>query len=78
MSIDHKDLYKIVEYIMGTCQSMSEVLVKFGYEDMDLDLEAAMYIDDRIFCCEQCEWWFEIAEMDEDEEWVCEDCIKYG
>jgi hypothetical protein len=78
MTIDPKHLPEIVHDLQGTCQDVSEALIHFGYIDEDLDHEAALYIDERIFCCGQCEWWFEIAEMSEEVEWVCEDCIKYG
>jgi hypothetical protein len=78
MAIKPEHLPEIVYHLQGTCQSTNEALEAFGYSDQDLDHEAALYIDERIFCCEQCEWWFEIGEMDEDEEWVCEDCVKYN
>jgi hypothetical protein len=78
MAIKPEHLPKIVYDLQGTCQDVGQVLVFYGYTEEDLDHEAALYIDERIFCCEQCEWWFEIGEMDEDTEWVCEDCIKYG
>jgi hypothetical protein len=80
MAIKPDDLEKIVDYTMGTCQSIDEVLVKFGYDELDLD--SAMYIDERIFCCGNCEWWFEIGEMADDweefaDEPACEDCVRY-
>jgi len=80
MAIKPDDLRQIVDYIMGTCQSIDEVLAKFGYEE--LDYEAALYIDERIFCCSACEWWCEISEMGDDwedftDEPACEECIRY-
>jgi hypothetical protein len=78
MTIKPEHLPEIVYHLQGTCQGIDEALEAFEYTYEDLDLEASLYIDERIFCCGQCEWWFEIAEMSEEEEWVCEDCIKYG
>jgi len=82
MSIDPKDLAKIIDYTRGTCQSLEEVLVKFGYDYDDLDLEAAVEVDEHIFCCGACGWWCETSEMADDwedftDEPACEDCVRY-
>lgn len=56
-----------------------------GCADLDVDPDAFLdehceLLDDAIFNCEGCGWWFEQGEMGEDvhHRWVCEDCTEYG
>jgi hypothetical protein len=61
--------------LQGTCMSLAAILERHEMEDAELDSEFCYGIDSLVFCCEGCEWWFEISEMCADhDEWKCEDC----
>lgn len=61
---------EIVNQLQGTGKSIEEVL----NEGEEQTIELNDYIDQRIFCCKQCDWWCEQSEMS-NEDWICEDCI---
>lgn len=60
-----------IEELTGTCKSFSDVfdsLLEQGISEDKINEE----LDNSIVCCEQCGWWVEICEVDDDN--VCEDC----
>ena len=61
----------LIEQLMGTCQDFSEVGVDF-YE---LDKEELECINDNIFNCASCGWWYDTSDMSsEHDEVVCTNC----
>jgi len=62
---------KIVEEYQGTCNSLSEDDSDW-LEGQDLFDE----LDQNIFECNCCGWWFEICEQAESDagEYICNDC----
>ena len=62
----------LIEQLLGTCQDFSEVGVDF----YDLDKEEVECIDDAMFNCASCGWWFDLTDQsDRDfEEMVCINC----
>lgn len=61
-------------------QGSSLTLAALGeeYEDAENDDVFCRVLDSLVFCCEQCDWWFEQSEMGErdDDRWICEDCTN--
>lgn len=61
----------LIEQLLGTCQDFSEVGVDF----YDLDKEEVECIDDAMFNCASCGWWYDTTDMSEmHEEAVCLNC----
>lgn len=61
--------------LQGTCYSLSEVLAEYDAEELEFNLAFCDRLDSIVFCCESCNWWFEISEMcSEHDVWKCEDC----
>lgn len=73
-----KKLNRLIESIEGTCDSLDSVIEEIfgeGEDSATLDLEELEYIDDRIFECDCCGWWY--AKCSESEfENRCEDCFE--
>lgn len=63
----------VAERLEGTCDSLANVLEEMGVEEMMNNLEFCSLLDMSVFCCEECNWWFEMTET-EDLEWTCSNC----
>ena len=66
----------IAAYLYGSSLSLSSVLEDFAMEEAEQDTDFLEALDELVFCCTGCDWWFEQSEMAEDcgDDWVCEDC----
>lgn len=66
----------IVEDLRGTCnKSVHEYIDEYLEQGFD---EMALYvgIDDAIFECEECGWWYGVDEMaDYEDERICQKCF---
>lgn len=69
-----KNADEIAYELQGTCKSLGEILEYYEMEDAENDMTFCAQLDQSVFCCEQCGWWFEISEMAEDDTWRCEEC----
>jgi len=70
-------LIELCEHLQGTSLSIEEAMDRlFDLSEDDLTASDTAFIDERIFCCEQCNWWNEISMMGDDanDRWICEDC----
>ena len=65
----------LVQRYQGTCDYLVSKDETF-LEDFDMHQQ----LDDELFNCEQCGWWYEIAEMgdSDDGSLVCENCLEYN
>jgi len=72
-------LNELITYLQGTCKTLSEATEEI-HDDLtedDLTDEDKAIIDQEIFQCADCSWWYEVAEMSGDEdETICSNC--YG
>ena len=73
MRSENFDVHKLVEELQGTCHSISDFLPD-EMNEMDLTTEDHEHIDNEIFLCETCGWWYEVCESG-DCEGNCENCI---
>ena len=66
--------HKAIEQLSGTCKAIYELGEEF--EAASNNTTFCAVIDENIFCCTSCNWWFEQSEMAnrKDEEWICEEC----
>jgi hypothetical protein len=72
MRIPDFNIEDLIENLRGTCSSLDMSLP----DDMsfnDLSIEEIEKIDSEIFECQECNWWYEIIDMSE-EEHICIDC----
>ncbi len=65
------DIQVLIDDLQGTCQTIEHFLPE-GMEREDLTETDLETIDQEIFLCEQCGWWFEVSEQTEDG--LCRDC----
>lgn len=66
----------VSEALLGSCDDLEEVLqFHFGEGNNDItmfDQKLLLQLDDFTLKCEECGWWCETGEMNEDSQ--CEDC----
>ena len=76
MKLNSGFLDEIVDELLGSCQSLDDVLDGHFIEIDDLSMKDLGYIDDAIFNCDYCGWWCELSEISIDIEdgQVCMDC----
>ena len=68
---------KIIEHLNGSCESLYQTLEYYKAEALEDDLDFLGYLDDQIFNCTCCGWWFPISEVTTDEtqdELACNSC----
>ena len=53
-----------IDELQGTCNSID--MDEWTFEELEV-------LDEQIFQCDTCSWWFEVGEMSEDSN-VCNDC----
>lgn len=64
---------EVAEEVRGTCKMLEE----FATEEELKNLEFLKAIDDQVFYCIGCGWWYEISDLCDDEsetELVCIQC----
>lgn len=79
-NLEDNKIERLANYLQGTCKSIDESLeYLFDINEDDMSLEDCMYLDQLVFCCEDCGWWLCTSEMAENEEnrWICEECNYY-
>jgi len=64
---------KLAHRLQGTCDSIEKALEELEFEK-EMTISDCNELDQKVFCCEVCEWWYEISEMDEENEWECCGC----
>ena len=78
MEINNEQLQELIAYLQGSCKSLDEACQDMFEQDSGdcLTTEQLEEIDQEIFNCTQCGWWFELAEESESEdgEMICNGC----
>ncbi len=74
--LNDKLMDEILDDLQGTCQSLEDVLDSHNMELDDLSMKDLGYIDDSIFVCDCCGWWYELGEINPEIEnaVVCMNC----
>lgn len=67
---------RLVEHLQGTCKGLDEGCQDLGIDERSLSMEELEQIDNEIFVCDSCGWWYELGEegSSRDGERVCENC----
>lgn len=73
MRAENFNVQELIDYLEGTLHSLDEGLETCfpGMDSTDLNTDDHQKIDDQIFCCETCGWWFTDSQ---DSEGNCSDC----
>jgi hypothetical protein len=66
---------RAAEKLLGTCQDIPHLGDEF--EEASNHMEFCDALDDAVFCCTACGWWFEqpAGSHPQTGEWVCDDCF---
>ena len=64
--------------LQGTCKAIYELGEEFEAAADDMDF--CNRLDELVFECEVCNWWYEQSEMAEREDlrWICQECNEDG
>lgn len=78
MKFTRNQIDDLIQYLQGSCDSLSDgifAVIGEDYSEDDLSLDNLEQIDNEIFLCDVCGWWFEVCEMSESEsEQACVEC----
>jgi len=71
------DVQQLVKDLQGTCNDIPDYLPE-GMDEYDLTDEDHEFIDQEIFHCTVCGWWYEISEESgkDESELICQDCAE--
>lgn len=61
---------EVAAELLDTCNSLSE----FATDDEVSDPNFCSALDDLVMCCEQCSWWVDADEVNDDQ--ICEECAR--
>lgn len=65
----------IASDLQGTCMSLTEALERAGLPaELELNIDFCNELDQLVFECENCGWWYELSEMSETKNYTCTDC----
>lgn len=77
MKITTTQVNTLINYLQGTCMSMSESCEDLNFSEDDLTIKQLQEIDNWIFQCSGCGWWCERGEAhDVNGEDMCDDCYE--
>ena len=62
MTIRQELIQNIIEEIQGTCCSLDEICQRYDLYEEDLTMEELEEIDQEVFCCTSCGWWYQTGE----------------
>lgn len=68
---------ELIEYLHGSCKSLDEGCQDLFEQDSEvLTADQLQEIDNEIFRCSQCGWWYEIAEESgkDESDLICNNC----
>jgi hypothetical protein len=77
MKLTSSQIDDLIQELQGTIARLDATTEEmFGISSFDLDMETLEALDQEIFCCECCGWWYEIGELSRevDEDMVCQEC----
>lgn len=69
----HFDMQNVIDALSGTCDSLDDALQEFNMTIDDLVIDDYNRLDNEIFKCTTCDWWYELCEQATDEG-VCDNC----
>lgn len=80
MKSSNFDINKVIESLEGSCDTIDDVIESLypGMDEDDLTGDDYNAIDNQIFRCPTCGWWFDLSEQSDNEEDTgdCENCYE--
>lgn len=58
----------VADQLLGTCKSLSDFATEIEQNNDDF----CRVLDDNVMCCEQCNWWCDAGDVNDDG--ICNDC----
>jgi hypothetical protein len=77
--ITNDELYQLIEYLTGSCITISEAMNDLFEKDEDcLTEEQEDKLNQEIFNCSECGWWYEYSEESGlyPSDLICLDCAE--
>jgi hypothetical protein len=76
MKVSKEQLSVLIDHLQGTCKGLSDACEDLGFKYNDLTMEQLEEIDNHLFQCDHCGWWYEISEQSdlETDDNMCKDC----
>jgi hypothetical protein len=66
---------QIADDLIGTCNSLAVALEHRDADGVENDITFCAALDSLVFCCEGCDWWCGIEELNNDTgNERCDDC----
>lgn len=57
---------QIIDHLNGSCDPLEQACEDFGVDADEFLDKYASELDERIFNCESCGWWYEVGQHGED------------
>ena len=69
-------LDKVIADLVGSCSTLQEALSVYDLDSDELDKDDIAYMDEEIFRCTLCDWWYEVEELSakSEDENICTEC----
>lgn len=80
MAFTYEEMQEIIECLRGTCKSLDDGVSEIfeGKDFGDMSMDNCYQLDEQIFLCDACGWWYEIGESADDENYmggqICQNC----
>jgi hypothetical protein len=68
---------QLIHNLNGTCDDLHNFLENYEAEDLIDHMPFLQYLDNEIFLCSGCGWWYNLSDMSDDEEAqepICNNC----
>lgn len=79
MELTNEQVDELIAHLQGSCKSLDEGCQDMFEKDEDvLTSEQLLRIDQEIFHCATCGWWYEISEESgsDESDLICNDCAE--
>ncbi len=76
--ITNEQVDELIDYLRGTCKTLNEGTQDLFEKDEEILSQSNLEkIDNEIFRCEQCDWWFDDSELNDNKgSNFCDDCNR--
>lgn len=75
--MNKEQLHKLIEHLQGSCLSIDQACEELDIEYKDLSKKDLYNIDDKIFCCDNCGWWYDMGDLADKNDYWCRQCEEY-
>jgi len=82
ITLTNEEIQELIEDLRGTTQTISGAISKLfdrfdvEYTICNIDDKTLQAIEDEVFQCDGCGWWYEQPHNDENGDILCDDCLN--